>query len=284
MPRPATTRPTRRATASPSGGRGLPAPFIVKEAVTWLKQHRDQPKHFLLSVWAHERIPIKSAPEFKARYNHHDVQREHHANVTQLDHAFGQLMRAPMNGSPTTRCDFHLRQRAQATASRRRARLGGCGPQRSVYGRHCVPGIVRWPGKARPGTTSDVPVIGSDVFVTVATIAGAALPRTACSTAATSGRARRPPVERARPLYWRCVIAPEPLKTAMRIGDWKISRRSADQIRTLPGPARPAGKSSSARPSPVRRDEAALIKLNTEIEAEGPLVENLRQQARTSGK
>ena len=30
------------------------------------------------------------------------------------------------------------------------------------------------------------------------------------------------PVERARPLYWRCVIAPEPLKTAMRIGDWKI--------------------------------------------------------------
>lgn len=40
--------------------------------------------------------PIKSDPKFKALYPQlaDDVQREHHANVTQMDDAFGQLARA----------------------------------------------------------------------------------------------------------------------------------------------------------------------------------------------
>ena len=75
---------------------GYSSGLIVDEATTWLKQHRDKSKPFLLSVWTHEpHYPIKSAPEFKAKYPDltDDVQREHHANVTQLDHAFGKLMR-----------------------------------------------------------------------------------------------------------------------------------------------------------------------------------------------
>jgi arylsulfatase A len=43
------------------------APFVVKEAITWLREHREKSKPFLLSAWTHEpHYPIKSAPECKA--------------------------------------------------------------------------------------------------------------------------------------------------------------------------------------------------------------------------
>ena len=74
---------------------GYSAPLVVKEAVAWLKEKRDPAKPFFLAVWTHEpHYPIKSDPKFKALYPDlsDDVQREHHANVTQMDSAFGQLM------------------------------------------------------------------------------------------------------------------------------------------------------------------------------------------------
>jgi arylsulfatase A len=76
---------------------GYSAPLVAAEAITWLKQHRDPTRPFLLSVWTHEpHYPIKSDPAFKALYPEltDDVQREHHANVTQMDHAFGMVLRA----------------------------------------------------------------------------------------------------------------------------------------------------------------------------------------------
>jgi arylsulfatase A len=76
---------------------GYSAPIVVTEAIHWLTSERNRSKPFLLSVWTHEpHYPIKSDPQFKALYPDltDDVQREHHANVTQLDRAFGRLMKA----------------------------------------------------------------------------------------------------------------------------------------------------------------------------------------------
>ena len=39
-----------------------------------------------------------------------------------------------------------------------------------------VPAIVRWPGKIEPGTVSDTPIIGSDIFSTILEIVDVALP------------------------------------------------------------------------------------------------------------
>ncbi|HND53215.1 MAG TPA: sulfatase-like hydrolase/transferase, partial [Pirellulaceae bacterium] len=75
---------------------GYSAPLVVDEAVTWLRTRRDRAKPFFLAVWTHEpHYPIKSDPKFKAQYPDltDDIQREHHANVTQMDHAFGMLMK-----------------------------------------------------------------------------------------------------------------------------------------------------------------------------------------------
>lgn len=190
---------------------GYSAPLIVEEATNWLKQHRDKSKPFLLSVWTHEpHYPIKSSPEFKAKYPDltDDVQREHHANVTQLDHAFGNLMRVldDLKLADNTVVFFTSDNGPEGDGikSPGRGSTGGLrGRKRAVYeGGIRVPGIVRWPGKTQPGTTSDVPVIGSDIFVTAVAIAGAKLPTDRILDggnliAAIENRA----VERARPLY-----------------------------------------------------------------------------------
>jgi arylsulfatase A-like enzyme len=39
-----------------------------------------------------------------------------------------------------------------------------------------VPAIIRYPGLTEPGTTSDVPVIGTDLFVTLTAIGGGVVP------------------------------------------------------------------------------------------------------------
>ena len=248
---------------------GYSAPLIVDEATTWLKQHRDKSKPFLLSVWTHEpHYPIKSSPEFKAKYPDltDDVQREHHANVTQLDHAFGKLMRTldELKLADNTVVFFTSDNGPEGDGikSPGRGSTGGLrGRKRAVYeGGIRVPGIVRWPGKTQPGTTSDVPVIGSDIFVTAVGIAGAKLPTDRVldggnMLAAIEGRA----VERARPLYWRCVIAPGPLKTAMRIGDWKIladEPLTQFELYDLKNDPQEKTELSAAQPDEVRRDES----------------------------
>ncbi len=262
---------------------GYSAPLIVDEATAWLKQHRDPSKPFLLSVWAHEpHYPIKSSPEFKAKYLDltDDVQREHHANVTQLDHAFGKLMQTldELKLADNTVVFFTSDNGPEGDGikSPGRGSTGGLrGRKRAVYeGGIRVPGIMRWPGKTQPGTTSDVPVIGTDIFVTAVGIAQAKLPTDRIldggnMLAAIEGRA----VERARPLYWRCVIAPGPLKTAMRIGDWKIladEQLTRFELYNLQNDPQEKTNLRATQPAKFEAMKTALVKLNTEIEAEGP--------------
>ncbi|MFM9029680.1 MAG: sulfatase-like hydrolase/transferase, partial [Opitutaceae bacterium] len=262
---------------------GYSAPFIVDEAVTWLRQHRDPAKPFLLSVWTHEpHYPIKSDPAFKALYPDlaDDIQREHHANVTQLDHAFGRLMRAldELKLAGDTLVFFTSDNGPEGDGIRTpgRGSTGGLrGRKRSVYeGGIRVPGLVRWPERVTPGAVSDEPVIGSDIFVTALRAAGAPVPADRVIDGgdllpALTGR----PVERARPLYWRCVIAPEPLKTAMRIGDWKIladEGLTQFELYNLRRDRAEKTELSAQEPAKLAEMTAALRKLTAEIEAEGP--------------
>lgn len=259
------------------------APFIVSEAVDWLKNHRDKSKPFLLSVWTHEpHYPIKSDPEFKALYPQltDDVQREHHANVTQMDHAFGNLMKAldELKLADNTFVFFTSDNGPEGDGIKTpgRGSSGGLrGRKRAVYeGGIRVPGLLRWPGHVKAGATSDTPVIGSDLFATVCAITGTALPKDRVLDggnllSALEGK----PVERQRPLYWRCNIAPGDMKTAMRIGDWKIvadEPLTKFELYNLKADWQETTDLAAKEPAKFAEMKAALVKLNTEIEAEGP--------------
>lgn len=256
--------------------------FVAEEAIAWLKHHRDKAKPFLLTVWTHEpHYPIKSSPDFKALYPGltDDVQRDYYANVTQLDHAFGQLRALDEQGlADNTMVIFTSDNgpEGDGVTTPGRGSTGGLRSRKgSMYeGGIRVPGIVRWPGKAEPGTTSDVPVIGSDIFVTAAAIAGAALPSDRVIDGgnflpALEGR----PVSRARPLYWRYLNLRETMKMAMRMGDWKVladEGLTTFELYNVQRDPRESEELSAAEPAKFAEMKLELIKLNTEIEAEGP--------------
>ncbi|WP_145089282.1 sulfatase family protein [Anatilimnocola aggregata] len=267
---------------------GYSSHIIVDEAATWLKTKRDAAKPFLLSVWAHEpHYPIKSAPEFKALYPDltDDVQREHHANVSQLDAAFGKLLKTldELKLTDDTLVIFTSDNGPEGDGikSPGRGSTGGLrGRKRAVYeGGIRVPGIVKLPtslnkASVAAGSKSAVPVIGSDIFVTAVKLAGAKLPADRVLDGgdllpALEGKV----VERSRPLYWRCVIAPGPMKTAMRIGDWKIvADEPLTQFELYNLKSDPVEQDDLKEKEPAKFGEmqAELKKLNAEIEAEGP--------------
>ncbi|MFN6053187.1 MAG: hypothetical protein ACK47R_20365, partial [Planctomycetia bacterium] len=80
-------------------------------------------------------------------------------------------------------------------------------------------------------------------------------------------------VERTRPLYWRCNIAPGMMKVAMRVDDWKIVANEAMtkfelyHLKSDPTEKEDLGQRESAKLAELT---AAMKKLNAEIEAEGP--------------
>lgn len=212
---------------------GYSAPLVVSEAITWLKEKRDVSKPFFLAVWTHEpHYPIKSDPKFKALYPDltDDIQREHHANVTQMDHAFGMLMESLDEQKLTDNTFVFFTSdngpEGDGIKSPGRGSSGGLrGRKRDMHeGGIRVPGMARWPGKIKAGSVCDVPVIGSDIFPTMLGIAGVKIPggRTLDGVniiPALDGTATK--LERPQPLFWRLHMAPN-MKIAMRVDDWKI--------------------------------------------------------------
>ncbi|MDA1231148.1 MAG: sulfatase-like hydrolase/transferase, partial [Planctomycetota bacterium] len=202
------------------------------EALRWLESRKDSSNPFFLTVWTHEpHQPIESAEEYMNPYA--DIEdegiRQHHGNVTQMDAAFGRLMAGvdQLGYRENTLVIFTADNGPEGTGltGRTRGSTGGLrGRKRHSHeGGIRVPGIIRWPGHVQPGTESDTPVIGSDIFPTVCEIIGEPLPADRIIDGASlvplfDGR----PVDRQQPLYWRNHLAAEEFRVAMRVDDWKI--------------------------------------------------------------
>jgi arylsulfatase A len=207
--------------------------LVVDEAVQWLQQKRDPSKPFFLTVWTHEpHYPIKSDPKYKALYPHltDDVQKEHHANITQMDDAFGRLIRAldQLKLADDTFLFFTSDNGPDGDG----IKAPGRGSSGGLRGRKVdlheggirVPGIARWPGKIAPNTTVHAPVIGSDLLPTVLALAGTTPPKQTVLDGVDvlpllTGTASK--VERPQPLFWRLNMARN-AKFAMRLEAWKI--------------------------------------------------------------
>ena len=213
---------------------GPSAVVAVEEAVRWLKEEKKDHAPFFLTVWTHEpHQPIESASQFMEPYKEIEDEgiRQHHGNITQLDHAFGLLMRAldQLGESNNTLVVFTSDNGPEGSGtrvgSRTRGSTGGLrGRKRHTHeGGIRVPGIIRWPGHIKPGSVCETPIIGSDLFPTICQIAGIPLPadRVIDGTSIVPLFAGRT-IERDQPLYWRNHLAPEQYKVGLREGDWKI--------------------------------------------------------------
>lgn len=211
---------------------GASSGIAVAEAIQWFDSRPDKSPPFFLTLWTHEpHLPIESLPQFMEPYaDLPDADlRQHHGNVTQMDHAFGQLMAAlDARGWRDNTLVFFTADNGpegDGTTKRTRGSTGGLrGRKRHSHeGGIRVPGLVRWPGHIAPGTESSQPVIGSDIFTTVCDILDVPLP----TDRTIDGASLLPlfadgTIARSQPLYWRNHLAPEQYRVALRVGDWKI--------------------------------------------------------------
>jgi arylsulfatase A len=203
---------------------GYSSQLLVEGAIEWLTTKRDKTKPFFLTVWTHEpHLPIETDPSFQQPYDElSEDLRQHHGNVTQLDHAFGRLMRAladqKLADSTFVFFTSDNGPEGNGQSGRTRGSTGGLrGRKRSLYeGGIRVPGIARWSSHISAGTTCEVPVIGSDLFPTVLALCGIKGPTDRVIDGGNALRAlmgKATAVERARPLYWR-LNRPRPAKTS----------------------------------------------------------------------
>lgn len=207
---------------------GYSAHLVVDEAIRWLSG-RNKSRPFFLYVCFHEpHEPIASDPKYTRLYPSDDPSYSaHHGNITQMDDAFGRLMRAlDEHGLRDNTFVFFTSDNGPAITPMHPH--GSAGPLRgkkgSLYeGGIRVPGLVRWPGKTKPGSVSDEPVCGVDFLPTACALAGIEPPTDRQLDGANflpvlEGKT----IKRTTPLYWHFNRASSDAKVAMRVGDWKI--------------------------------------------------------------
>ena len=208
---------------------GYAAHLVADEAIHWLTDLRDKSKAFFLYVCFHEpHEPIASDGKYSRLYPSDDPSfSAHHGNITQMDDAFGRLMRS-LDEQGLRGSTFVMFTSDNGPAITPQHPHGSAGPLRdkkgSLYeGGIREPGLIRWPGKTKPGSVSDEPVCGVDFLPTACAIAGIDPPKDRKLDGASllpvlDGK----PVSRSTPLYWHFNRAAGEPKVAMRIGDWKI--------------------------------------------------------------
>jgi len=262
---------------------GYSAPLVVEEGIRWLKEKRDPKKPFFLNVWTHEpHLPIESDPKFMELYKEFgdDGIRQHHGNVTQIDHAFGNLMKAldDLGETENTFVIFTSDNGPEGNGNNGRTRgsTGGLRERKrsSHEGGIRVPGIIRWPGQVPAGTTNRIPIIGSDVFSTMLAIAGIPLPE----DRTIDGVDIRPvftekPVKRPVPLYWRNHLARDNIHVALRDGEWKILGSAAldnFQLYHIEKDWQEKNDLASSNPKKLAELKEKLLAVHAQVEKEGP--------------
>ncbi len=257
---------------------GYSAQIVANEGIQWLDNVRDQSKPFAMSVWVHEpHRPLGTDPRFMKLYEGHP-NAKHLGNITQLDFALGQLMDAleERGLSENTLLFFTSDNGPEGQSEKNGGSTGGLrGRKRNDYeGGIRVPGVVRWPGHIKPGTVSDVPVIGSDIFATVLDVCGVALPadRTIDGVSmvpAFEGKA----VERKTPMFWRTHVSGPDDRVAMRMGDWKLvgdETLTAFQLYDMSRDWKEKNDLAAQMPEKTEELKKILLGVWSEIEAEGP--------------
>ena len=271
--------------------KGYSAPLVAAEAARWLSQIRDKSKPFALSIWVHEpHSPIATDTRFSDLYDGHENS-TYMGNISQLDHALGEVMQA-LDKEGISDDTLLIFTSDNGPVARFGGTTGGLrGGKRSDHeGGIRVPGVVRWPGHIKPGTVSEVPVIGTDIFATVLDITGIELPNDRTIDGVSMLPALKGnPVKRKTPLFWRTHVSPPADRVAMRIGDWKLigdETLTKFQLYEIQKDWKEENDLATAMPEKTEEMRKQLLKVWKGIESEGPdhWWKNERQKPVRGGK
>lgn len=175
------TRPPSERGFLPQGDYGRDA--LTDLAIGFLREHRQQPFFLqLCHYYVHE--PVRSRAQwlvdkYAARLPAGTPPKRavYAAMVETLDHLVGQLLHAldELGLADNTLVVFTSDNGGNPKYAANGPLRGG---KWGLYeGGLRVPWIVRWPGHVPAGTTSDIPIIGTDLLPTLSAVAGADLPK-----------------------------------------------------------------------------------------------------------
>lgn len=229
---------------------GYSCRLAAREAIGWLDRHRAaRPERpFFIYLTFHEpHEPVASPPEMVAGYRsvaRTENEAEYFANVENLDAATGEVLAAlDRLGVASDTLVFFSSDNGPETLDRYRGAhrsYGTPGPLRGMKlwtteAGSRVAGLLRWPGRVRPGGVSDEPVSSLDLLPTLAGLAGAEIPE-ALNLDGTDLRAwlAGGSIERRRPLFWFYYNAINEQRAALRDGPWKLLARLEHDGTSLP--------------------------------------------------
>jgi len=261
---------------------GYSGQIVVNEAIDFLKHHRDPKKPFLLNVCTHEtHQPIEADPQFQSLYpNVDESHRQFYGDATQMDAAFGTLMKAlEESGEADNTVVFITADNGpegDGESKRNCGSTGGLrGRKRWLYeGGIREQFMVRWPGHIKPGSTCDQAVIGSDIFATVCAITGVKPPADRIIDGTNILPALQgQPIERKVPLFWH-YAAPGGMHVALRDGDWKLLANEAldkFELYNLKNDIKEANDLAAKEPDRVQQMHKTMARLVEEMAVGAPV-------------
>jgi arylsulfatase A len=214
--------------------KGHASALVVDEAIGFIEKAGDRPFAVFVTFHApHEQIETPEAYTSMYADVAEPTTRDYYGSVSLVDHEVGRLMAAlDARGLREKTLVLFASDNGPEGLHRYPKAIhshGSAGPLRgmklSMYeGGLRVPGVIRWPGRARPGGECAEPVVFYDILPTLCAAAGAVPP----SGVALDGVDVLPilegrPVERSVPLHWQYDNAQGgPWRVALRRGPWKI--------------------------------------------------------------
>jgi arylsulfatase A len=137
-----------------------------------------------------------------------------------------------------------------------------------------VPGIIRWPGHAQPGSVSAEPVCSVDLLPTACALAGIEPPRDRPLDGANLlPLFENQPIERPHPLYWQYDFAiSRPWVVSLRDGPWKLlanARLDQFQLYRVADDIGEQRDLAAQHPERVQALASEMKKLHAEILSEG---------------
>lgn len=244
--------------------KGYTADLYADASIDWLNKQNDAEPFFLYLSMAEPHTTIENPTEFNERYSRYTngaivpipsgeakppkeklIPRgpgEYYANITYMDHQLGRVLSEIEElGFASNTVVVFISDNGPVTSDwinwwevNAYGSTGGLrGRKHGLYeGGIRVPAIVRYPSVVEPGSSSDEAVIGMDLYVTLATIAGATTPtdRQLDGTNITPVLSGQPSSERT--LFWALDSVSE-LEFAVRRDDWKLLLDRSGQAREL---------------------------------------------------
>ncbi|MGE4368233.1 MAG: arylsulfatase [Burkholderiaceae bacterium] len=155
--------------------RGIDADLVDRSVDFMQRRHRQNQPFFLYFPMVHLHFPTLPHPDFTGRSGAGDFP----DSVIEMDHRVGQIMQAVDDLGIAENTVFIFA--SDNGPEFRRPYRGSAGMWTGTYhtameGSLRVPFIIRWPGKVQPGRVSNEIVHVTDLFTTLAGLAGAPLP------------------------------------------------------------------------------------------------------------